>query len=157
MHIFFSSSSFWVSVSWRSFSFFFSSAIFSFFWSSLTSESAEPIKATNLINLQIMAMNHHSSIRHRTEQKPLGVGLLTHYIPAEIRLPLLAIMSWSLLSMLDSLLIRGAPISVRSIAMSPELLVDEILDCTGREGARGWETEGRREKRSRGGHVSISS
>lgn len=43
MQIFFSSSSFCVSLSWRPFSFFFNSAIFSFLCSSLTSESAEPV------------------------------------------------------------------------------------------------------------------
>lgn len=48
-----------------------------------------------------------------------------------MRLPLLAMMSWSLLSMLESLLIRGALISVRSMAMSPELLVVVIFDCRG--------------------------
>lgn len=48
-----------------------------------------------------------------------------------MRLPLLAMISWSLLSMLESLLIRGAQISVRSIAMSPELLVVVIFDCSG--------------------------
>lgn len=46
-----------------------------------------------------------------------------------MRLPLLAMMSWSLLWMLESLLIRGAQISVRSMAMSPELLVVVIFDC----------------------------
>lgn len=48
-----------------------------------------------------------------------------------MRLPLLAMMSWSLLSMLESLLIRGAQISVRSTAMSPELLVVVIFVCKG--------------------------
>lgn len=48
-----------------------------------------------------------------------------------MRLPLLAMISWSLLSMLESLLIRGAQISVRSMAMSPELLVVVIFDCGG--------------------------
>jgi len=53
-----------------------------------------------------------------------------------MRLPLLAMMSWSLLSMLDSLvMIRGAEISVRSMAMSPELLVVGMFDC--KEGCGG--------------------
>jgi len=51
-----------------------------------------------------------------------------------MRLPLLAIISGSLLSTLESLLIRGTEISVRSMAMSPELLVVVICDCG--EGSR---------------------
>ena len=54
--------------------------------------------------------------------------LLAHCLPAEMRDLLLAMMSWSLLSMLDSLLILGAPISVRSMAMSPKLLAVVTLD-----------------------------
>lgn len=52
-----------------------------------------------------------------------------------MRLPLLAMMSRSLLSMVDSLAIRGALISVRSMAMSPELLVVDTFDC--KEGGGG--------------------
>lgn len=46
---FFSSFIFWAKMSWMSFSFFFNSAIFSFFWSSLISESAEPVNETPLL------------------------------------------------------------------------------------------------------------
>lgn len=62
---------------------------------------------------------------HGTE----AISWLTVCLPAEIKLPLLAMISWSLLSMLDSLLIRGAQISVRSMAMSPVLLVVVIFNC----------------------------
>lgn len=48
-----------------------------------------------------------------------------------MRLPLLAMISWFLLSRLDSFVIRGAQISVRSMAMSPVLLVVVIFDCRG--------------------------
>lgn len=48
-----------------------------------------------------------------------------------MRLPLLAMMSWFLLSMLESLVTRGALISVRSTAMSPVLRVVVIFDCRG--------------------------
>lgn len=52
-------------------------------------------------------------------------------LPAETRLPLLAMMRWFLLPMLESLVTRGALISVRSTAMSPVLRVVVILDCRG--------------------------
>lgn len=65
---------------------------------------------------------------------------------------MLAMMSWFLLSMLVSLVMRGALISVRSTAMSPVLRVVVIFDCRGREKKEseesdeeaGW-TEGGRE------------
>ena len=63
-----------------------------------------------------------------------------------MRLPLLAMMTRSLLLMLDSLLIRGAPISVRSMAMSPELLVVVIFDCEEEGGEWGQAGERDRER-----------
>ena len=47
--IFFSSFILWSKESWMSFSFFFRSDIFSFFWSSFISESAEPVKRAFLL------------------------------------------------------------------------------------------------------------
>lgn len=72
-------------------------------------------------------------------------------LPAETRLPLLAMISWFLLSMLESLVTRGALISVKSTAMSPVLRVVVIFDCRGREREEGEESDqeadGRREGR----------
>lgn len=45
----------------------------------------------------------------------------------ETKLPLLAMMSLSLPSMLTSLLLLGAPVSERSMAISPKLLAVVIL------------------------------
>lgn len=50
---------------------------------------------------------------------------------------MLAMINWFLLPMLESLVIRGALISVRSMAMSPVLLVVVIFNCRrGRETVR---------------------
>lgn len=62
--------------------------------------------------------------------------LLAHCLPAEMRDPLLAMMSWSLLSKLDSLLILGALISVRSMVMSFKLLAVATLDWRERDKER---------------------
>lgn len=53
---------------------------------------------------------------------------LLDLLPAEAKLPLLAMMSWSVLSVLTILLTLEAPISVRSMAMSPKFLDVVILD-----------------------------
>lgn len=53
-----------------------------------------------------------------------------------MRDPLLAMMSWSLLSKLDSLLILGALISVRSMVMSFKLLAVATLDWRERDKER---------------------
>lgn len=54
-------------------------------------------------------------------------------------------MRWFLLSMLESLVIRGAQISVRSMAMSPVLRVVVIFDCRGGKGRLGDRHRGRKE------------
>lgn len=64
-----------------------------------------------------------------------------------MRLPLLAMISWFLLSRLESLVIWGAQISVRSMAMSPVLLVVVIFDCRGGKRQLG---EGNKEDSSEG-------
>lgn len=136
MQIFFSSSSFCASLSWMSFSFFFSSAIFSFFCSSLTSESAEPG-----ISTQKQKSYHVLSLLTETINSD---NELLDSLPAEMRLPLLAIISLSLLSMLDSLLVRWVQISVRSMAMSPELLVVVMFNWKEKKRLIGWNREWRR-------------
>lgn len=62
-----------------------------------------------------------------------------------MRLPLLAIMSWSLLSILESLVMRGTLISVRSTAMSPVLLA--VLIFAWRERTKWLETGNQKKRR----------
>ncbi|KAG7269963.1 hypothetical protein CRUP_026533 [Coryphaenoides rupestris] len=99
------------------------SAIFSFFCSSLTSESSEPAEEDiNTINSDDRTTGNRTS---SGSQDALCLCLsVCGILPPEIRLPLLAmIRSGSRVSTLDIFRIRGTEISVRSMAMSPELLV----------------------------------
>lgn len=83
-----------------------------------------------MINCQF---KHHRKDVPKQDRK-LIIFFFSANLPAETRLPLLAMISWFLLSMLESLLMRGAQISVRSTAMSPVLRVVVIFDCA--EGKR---------------------
>lgn len=73
---------------------------------------------------------------YKTDMSIQRSSLLAYCLPAEMRDPLLAMMSWSLLSKLDSLLILGALISVRSMVMSFKLLAVATLDWRERDKER---------------------